>query len=122
MTFSQSIETCIQKKSCCFTGRATRSEFWYFELFSFIIGIVTSVLDTIIDPNYMVISALASLALLLPGLGVTWRRLHDTGRSGAWYFIGLVPLVGWIVLLVFLCQDTQQGDNAYGPVPEDYYV
>ena len=60
-----------------------------------------------------------SLAVLLPGVGVAVRRLHDTGRTGWWLLIGLIPLVGEIVLLVFMVQDSAPGTNAYGPSPKE---
>jgi uncharacterized membrane protein YhaH (DUF805 family) len=62
-----------------------------------------------------VIAVVISLALFLPTLAVTWRRLHDIGKSGGWFFIGLVPLVGWILLLVWFCRDSQPGENRFGP-------
>ena len=62
---------------------------------------------------------IVSLALLLPSLAVNVRRLHDTGRSGWWILIGLIPVIGFIVLLVFECQDSQPGTNAYGPSPKE---
>ncbi|TJY41720.1 DUF805 domain-containing protein [Cohnella pontilimi] len=65
----------------------------------------------------MVLSGLYALAILLPSLAVSVRRLHDTGRSGWWLLIGLIPLIGAIILLVFTCQDSQPGDNRYGPNP-----
>jgi uncharacterized membrane protein YhaH (DUF805 family) len=65
-----------------------------------------------------VLSYLVALALLLPSLAVTARRLHDTGRSGWWILIGIIPLIGAIVLLVFECQDSQPQTNQYGPSPK----
>lgn len=60
---------------------------------------------------------LVSLALLVPSLAVAWRRLHDIGKSGAFYLFILIPLVGWIFVLIWLCKETQPGDNQYGPQP-----
>ena len=97
-----------------FSGRATRSEFWYVMLFNLIVGIVISVVGGLISGQMAsVISSLYSLATLIPGFAIVWRRLHDMGRSGGWFFIGLVPTVGWIVLLVFLCIDSKP-DNRFG--------
>ena len=68
---------------------------------------------------FSILSGLYSLAVLIPSLAVTWRRLHDIGKGGGWYFFILVPLVGWIFLLVWLCRDSQPGQNAYGPNPKE---
>ena len=71
------------------------------------------------EPGLPVISYIVNLVLLLPSLGVLFRRLHDTGRSGWWWLIGLIPVVGTIVLLVFLLQPSQPYENQYGPEPEN---
>ena len=98
-----------------FSGRATRSEYWYVVLFNILVSIVISVIGGLISAEVTsVLSGIYSLATLVPGFAIVWRRLHDTGRSGGWYFIGLVPLVGWIILLVFLCKDSD-ADNRFGP-------
>jgi len=122
MSFQDAVRTCLQKY-VTFSGRARRSEFWFFLLFNVIVGAVASVIDTILGTRGSygtgLIQNLASLALLLPNLAVGVRRLHDTGRSGWWILIGLVPIVGWIILIVFYVQDSQ-GDNQYGPSPKQY--
>lgn len=111
-------------KYCCFTGRASRSEFWWWQLFTFIVGIpfgyfqVAAMMSDGEPSTFInILNYIVSLALLLPGLGLDWRRLHDTGRSGwniCWNFL---PLIGQIILLVFWCQPSQEGDNKYGPEP-----
>ena len=101
-----------------FSGRARRSEFWYFNLFWMIFYFVAAVVDGVIGSNG-VVTVLLTLVLLLPGLAVTVRRLHDTGKSGWWILLYLVPIVGPIAMLVFLCTDSQPGHNAYGPNPKD---
>jgi uncharacterized membrane protein YhaH (DUF805 family) len=105
-----------------FGGRARRREYWMFTLVN---TVVVAVLWTISFYGVMHDNSAGMflyfayvLAVLLPGLGVFVRRLHDTGRSGWWFFLGLVPLVGAVVLLVFLCLDGQAGDNEYGPDPK----
>ena len=125
----------VLKKYAVFEGRAERSEYWYFTLFNMFIGVVLSFVLGFIQmssmmssmtfhgpPNSMLflpmLGLLYSLAVLLPSLGVFVRRLHDTGRSGAWFLIGLIPLVGAIVLLVFLAQDSAPGGNQYGSNPK----
>ena len=77
-----------------------------------------SIFGTMSENMYVgVIQSIASLALLLPSLAVAIRRLHDTSRSGWWILLGLIPIVGWIILIVFYCQDSH-GDNEHGPSPK----
>jgi uncharacterized membrane protein YhaH (DUF805 family) len=99
-----------------FSGRARRSEYWWYMLFYVIVVIVASVIGGMI--NFPLLAVLVELALLLPNLAVAIRRLHDTGRSGWWLLIGLIPLVGAIVLIVFCVQDSQPGQNKHGPSPK----
>jgi len=99
-----------------FSGRARRSEYWWFALASFLASVVASIIDTAIGVS--ILEWILTLALLVPSLAVAVRRLHDTGRSGWWLLIGLIPLVGAIVLLVFFCQDSRPGTNQYGPSPK----
>jgi uncharacterized membrane protein YhaH (DUF805 family) len=122
MSFRDAIRTCL-RKYVDFTGRARRSEYWFFFLFTAIAGLVGAILDAIFGIRSDVysgtgpIEGLIHLALLLPSLAVGARRLHDTGRSGWWLLIGLIPVVGWIILIVFFVQDSQP-DNKYGPNPK----
>jgi uncharacterized membrane protein YhaH (DUF805 family) len=120
MSFQDAVRTCLQKY-VTFSGRARRSELWFFVLFNVIVGIVASIIDGIIGTRYGngsgLVQNLASLALLLPNLAVGARRLHDTSRSAWWLLLGLVPIVGWIVLIVFYVQDSH-GENQYGPSPK----
>ncbi|KQX49977.1 MULTISPECIES: DUF805 domain-containing protein [unclassified Streptomyces] len=106
----------VLKKYAVFSGRARRQEFWMFELINFIIAIVIGVIGTALD--FSLLSVLYSLAIFLPSLAVTVRRLHDTGRSGWWVLIALVPLVGFIVLIVFAATEGDQHQNAHGPNPK----
>ena len=122
MSFQDAVRTCLQQKYVDFSGRARRSEYWYFFLFGVIVSVVAGIIDGILGTRGAaggtgLVGAIASLALLLPGLGVGVRRLHDTGRSGWWLLIGLVPIVGWIILLVFFLQDSQAA-NQHGPNPK----
>ncbi len=120
MSFADAVRTCLSKYAD-FSGRARRSEYWYFFLFNVLVGIVASVLDNVLGTETGsgsgVIGGLASLALLLPSIAVGARRLHDISRSGWWLLIGLIPLVGWIVLIVWFVQDSH-GDNEHGPRPK----
>lgn len=123
MTFGQSISRCFSKY-CTFTGRASRSEYWWWILFTAIIGLlfgIPSGLQSIHESSpsgLPVISYIVSALLFLPSLGVLFRRLHDTGKSGWWWLIGFIPVVGTIILIVFCCQPSQTFPNQYGSVPE----
>ena len=121
MSFGDAVQS-VLSKYCCFSGRARRSEYWYFILFEMIVSAaLTGVLSFIGARESTVegLTGLLSTALLLPGLGVIWRRLHDIGKSGANYFWIFVPLVGAILLLIWMCRDGDRGPNAYGPDPKD---
>jgi uncharacterized membrane protein YhaH (DUF805 family) len=112
----------VLKKYAVFTGRARRKEYWMFFLFNIIIirilGFVEGFAGIAPESDESVLATLYMLAVLLPGLGVGVRRLHDTDRSGWWLLISFVPIIGAIVLLVFLVQDSQPGENQYGPNPK----
>ncbi|MGG3469541.1 DUF805 domain-containing protein [Neobacillus pocheonensis] len=107
----------VVKNYAGFAGRARRKEYWMFILVYFIFNIVLSIAETIFDIN-QVLTTLFGLALLLPTLAVTARRLHDTGRSGWMQLIGLIPIIGSIIVIVFLCKDSQSDDNRFGPNPK----
>ena len=101
-----------------FSGRARRSEFWYFYLFTILLSIVASILQrAMTNSTNGIVTAIVGLAIVLPSLAVAVRRLHDTSRSGWWLLIGLIPVVGTIILIVFWVQDSH-GDNQYGPSPK----
>lgn len=101
---------------CCFTGRASRSEYWWFQLFQFIVAFCVGFVSELVGiGNWL--SGLVSLVFFLPGLGLCWRRLHDIGRAGGWYFIGLIPVVGWIMLIVWLATESEMQPNRFGDVP-----
>ena len=112
--------TSVFTKYATFNGRARRSEYWYFVLFNFVVSAVLGVLANAIGVA-STLSNLYSLAVLIPGLAVAWRRLHDIGKPGYCYFIFLIPIVGWILFLVWMCKDSQPGDNKYGPNPKSVY-
>lgn len=106
-----------------FQGRARRKAYWMFVLFNIIAAVLAGVLDGVLglggESGYGLISGVYSLAVFLPGLALAVRRLHDTGRTGWWMLIGLIPIIGWIVLLVFFVTDSQPGSNQYGPNPKE---
>lgn len=97
MTFQESIRVCFSKY-VEFTGRAGRPEYWWFMLFIVVVSVVLSMVSN-------TVSAVFSLATLLPSISAATRRLHDTGRSGWWQLIAFVPIIGWIVLIVFLAKE-----------------
>ena len=94
MTFIDSIKTCFSKYAD-FTGRASRSEFWWWALFTIIASISLSVISD-------KLSLLFSLATLIPYIAVTTRRLHDIDKSGWMQLVGLIPIIGWIIMIVWL--------------------
>ncbi len=110
----------VLKKYVVFSGRAGRSEFWWYTLINVIIGTVLAWIGGFSSGNPGPLAFLYYIYLLgtlLPSLGVAIRRLHDTGRSGWWILIGLVPVVGWIVLIVFYVLEGTPGENEFGPPP-----
>lgn len=141
MTFGESINVCLRQKYASFQGRATRSEFWWYALFIFIVNSVINILGSVItgaslmstfSPDslsefgggllggvgtiiFMIIGLIVWLYFLCPSISVIVRRLHDTGRSGWWYWIILVPFVGGLVLLIFTLLGSEPQDNQYGP-------
>ena len=114
----------VMRNYANFNGRARRKEYWMFFLFNMIFAIAAVIADNIIgftfgETGYGVFYILYALAVFIPGLAVTVRRLHDTGKSGWFYFIVLIPIIGWIWLLVLLCTDGNYGNNEYGSNPKD---
>lgn len=129
MDFQTSVRTCFQKY-VTFSGRAARSEFWWFALFVWAGQILLSVVDSFVfgtvtnydggvsaETNTPVLSGLFALATFLPAISVAVRRLHDKDRSGWWYWIALVPLIGALLLLFWFVTEGTRGANTYGPDP-----
>lgn len=113
----------VLKQYVDFKGRARRKEYWWFVLVNVLIGVGLAMIEAgagITDPTtgYGPLTGLYSLAVLLPGLAVSVRRLHDTGRRGWWLLLSLVPVIGPLVLLYFFVQDSEPGQNDYGPNPK----
>ena len=107
----------VLKNYAAFGGRARRKEYWMFVLFNIIITIALIAVEAVIGSRG-ILEGLYMLGIIVPSIAVLVRRLHDTGRSGFWFFIALVPLIGGLVLLYFLVQDGQPGENNYGSNPK----
>jgi len=111
------------KQYADFNGRARRKEYWMFVLFNMIFAIAAAILDNVLgtaspELGYGIIYGIYSLAVLIPGIAVGVRRLHDIGKSGWMMFVALIPLVGFIWLIVLMATDSNPGDNQYGPNPK----
>jgi uncharacterized membrane protein YhaH (DUF805 family) len=123
MGFIGAIKTCFYKYAD-FKGRARRPEYWWWTLFNVLLSIPLALLDVAIEGanGRGMLSNLVSLALLLPSLAVGARRLHDTDRRGWWQLLWFIPLIGWIIVIVFLCQRGTEGPNRFGPDDDDLAV
>ncbi|MCX4524662.1 MULTISPECIES: DUF805 domain-containing protein [unclassified Streptomyces] len=109
--------TDVMKKYATFSGRARRQEFWMFFLINFGIAIVLMILDGVFG-TYPLLTGIYALATFLPNLALTVRRLHDTGKSGWWYFVSVIPLVGFIWIIVLMATEGHAQPNAYGVSPK----
>ena len=114
----------VLKNYAVFSGRARRKEYWMFVLFNFIFSVIAMILDKILglafeNVGYGPIYLLYCLAVFIPGLAVSVRRLHDIGKSGWFILISLIPFIGPIWLLVLMCTDSEPGENDYGPNPKE---
>ena len=108
----------VLKKYAACKGQARRKEYWVFILVNTIISIFIGIIGAVTGIRE-ILSGLYTLAVIIPGTAVAIRRLHDTGRSGWWQFLIFVPIIGWILLLIWLFKDSDAGDNKYGPNPKD---
>ncbi len=128
MSFGQAVSAFFSNYAN-FRGRTRRSGYWWAALFLVIASLVLWFVDLqlfsgmwpqeLLDQGSGPLSIVFGLAIIIPVLSLGVRRLHDTGRSGWWVLLGLIPLIGSIVLLVFYVQDSQPGENAYGPNPKE---
>jgi uncharacterized membrane protein YhaH (DUF805 family) len=117
MTFTEAIKDGFDHYTK-FNGRAARPAYWWWFLFGILVAIGANIIDAILG-TWGVVNGLAALALLLPGLSVSIRRLHDTDHTGWWILIGLIPIIGFIVLLIFYLREGDAVENKYGPPPAD---
>lgn len=113
----------VLKKYAVFSGRARRKEYWFFFLFTILASLILAIVDNLIGTfdqrqGIGLLGGIYSLAVLIPSLAVTVRRLHDTDRSGWWILIAFLPLIGAIVLLVFMVLDSNEHENRFGPNPK----
>ncbi|MDD5662833.1 MAG: DUF805 domain-containing protein [Victivallaceae bacterium] len=104
-------------KYAVFDGRTRRKEYWFFVLFNVIISLVLGFVDGLLSSSG-IIGVIYGFAVLIPSIAVSVRRLHDINRSGWWLLIGLIPLIGTIVMLIFMVTDGTTGDNQYGADPK----
>ena len=101
-----------------FRSRASRSEYWYWTLFAILGNIITSVIDAaVLGSEIRIINSIFGLVILIPGIAVSVRRLHDIGRSGWWTLLWLLLIVGWIVLIIWYCRKGDESINQYGDNP-----
>lgn len=112
MNIFEAIAACFRKYGV-FSGRAGRREFWYFTLFCAVVPAVFS----LIFGSDSVISLIVTAGLLVPSFSVSWRRMHDIGKAGAWSLIAFIPVVGFIIGIVWCARDSEPGNNIYGPNP-----
>jgi uncharacterized membrane protein YhaH (DUF805 family) len=111
------------KKYAVLSGRSRRKEYWYFVLFTVLISIALNIIDGLtgtydVGAGVGLLGGIFGLAILIPSIAVSVRRLHDIDRTGWWVLVSLVPIVGWIVLVVFHVQDGTPGTNGYGSNPK----
>lgn len=116
MSFGDAVRRCLNLYAT-FQGRARRSEFWWFALFQLLLNAGATAIDAVLLGGMGLLPTLVVLALFLPTLAVAVRRLHDTGRSGWWVLISLIPLIGFVVLLIFYVSGGEDGTNRFGPDP-----
>ena len=118
LDFKEAVERALKVNYCNFKGRASRSEYWWFALFCSIVSFVFSFVGNMCGHTaYMVLMLIYFVAFFLPSLSICVRRLHDINKSGWWYLIGLIPLVGIIILIVWFVKESDNVPNQYGPVP-----
>jgi uncharacterized membrane protein YhaH (DUF805 family) len=117
MTLQEAVKSVLANYAN-FSGRARRSEYWYWALAVFIVEIIVLGVRAVSPTLGQLLYILVLLATLVPTLAVGVRRLHDTGRTGWWLLIALIPIIGAIVLIVFFVQDSAPGSNEFGPSPK----
>jgi len=126
MGFGQAVST-VFSKYATFSGRARRSEYWWWWVFTILVTAIAFIADGVLKTNTLEgsggvkigwIYLIVSLVLIIPSIAVTFRRLHDTGRSGWWWLLSAICLIGAIILFIFCISDSKPGTNEYGPNPK----
>ncbi len=115
MSFFEAVQSCFSQY-VGFSGRARRSEYWYFTLFNIVASAIVSFISN--QAGIPFLPGIFSLALILPSIAVSVRRLHDIGKCGWWELLGLVPVIGQIILIIWALRDSDPGANQYGPNPK----
>ena len=118
MGLSEAVESVLIKNYSNFSGRARRSEYWYWILFSMIVGFILSLASIFIGPIGSIIQAIWGLGTIIPGIAIGVRRLHDIDKSGWWLFLSLAIIIGWIILLIWSIKEGTDGSNNYGDDPK----
>ena len=109
-----SVDKVVFKNYVNFEGRASRPEYWWFTLAYAIVNIILRVIPKV----GMILSGILALALLIPSIGVAVRRLHDINKSGWWYLLLLIPIAGYIILIIWFVKPSDAGENQYGEKPK----
>ena len=119
LTFQEAVQRALTVNYCNFSGRASRSEYWWFALFTFVLGMVLGLILGIIFSDTMtnILTGIVNLALFLPSLGLSVRRMHDVDRSGWWVLINFIPVSGWLLYLYWAAPPSKPTPNQWGPVP-----
>lgn len=120
MTFGEAVRTCLVEKYVNFNGRARRSEFWWFTLFGWLVMVVLSLIESTVfntESGYGILTTIWGLAIILPSIGVSVRRLHDLDKSGWWLLLSVIPVIGFLVLLFWYVQQGTPGQNRFGADP-----
>ena len=119
LSLGEAIKICFSKKYCDFTGRASRSEFWWWVLFTYVLSTALGIIMGLSEDNIAIslIGCIVCLALILPSWAVSVRRLHDIGKSGWNLLIGIIPFIGAIILLIWDVKESEPQPNKYGVVP-----
>ena len=117
----------VLRKYATFDGRARRKEYWYFILFNAIAQLILTIIDSVTgsfspETGIGLLAGIYTLAVLIPGIAVSVRRLHDTERSGWWLLVALIPIIGAIVLFIFMVLDSQADENKFGINPKEATV
>ena len=118
MGLSEAVESVLIKNYSNFSGRARRSEYWYWVLFVMIVGIILQIVSAFIGTIGSILIIIWGLGAFIPNIAVGVRRLHDIDKSGWWLFLSLAIIIGWIILLIWSIKEGTDGSNNYGDDPK----